>query len=136
MADLLQSERDVDHWQVIAQAYINSNISTTTTRLLEILGSVDEPLSRAFRQIDTLVMRDNDREREHFLDWIAVLDYEARYEELKTSRMKATGLWLLEDDNYREWRNSNSSSILWLSGISQYSHHGACSADISYSGLG
>lgn len=126
MQNVLQSERDVDHWQATAQARTACITNETTGKLLKILQSIDLPLRVAFRQIDRLAMRDSDRDTEQFLDWISIVDCEARYEEVRTSRMKGTGLWLSQDEGYRQWQSSNSSCMLWLSGMSKYRAFDRC----------
>jgi len=119
MEDILRSERDIEPWLAAAQTRAGCSTNQTTMELLEILQSIDQPLRKAFNQLDKLDAREDDRENEEFLDWISAIDYEARYEEVRSCRMNGTGKWLLDDKDFMKWQSSSSSSLLWLSGISE-----------------
>ncbi|KAI3600420.1 hypothetical protein WG66_001747 [Moniliophthora roreri] len=51
------------------------------------------------------------------LDWISSLPYQEYHNHHKRDVLQGTGSWLLEDQVYMDWKNSNNSSLLWLHGI-------------------
>uniref|UniRef100_A0A0W0FZH6 Nephrocystin 3-like N-terminal domain-containing protein n=1 Tax=Moniliophthora roreri TaxID=221103 RepID=A0A0W0FZH6_MONRR len=51
------------------------------------------------------------------LDWISSLPYQEYHNHHKRDVLQGTGSWLLEDQVYKDWKNSNNSSLLWLHGI-------------------
>ena len=50
------------------------------------------------------------------LEWLSVLEIYDEHEKVTRDRLGESGEWLFEDEAYRSWRNSSTSSIIWLSG--------------------
>jgi hypothetical protein len=61
-----------------------------------------------------------ERKREtqrRLLALLSCIDYEGRHEKLCERRQEGTGKWLLQDENFKRWKDGNGSSCLWCYGI-------------------
>lgn len=56
-------------------------------------------------------------ERRRILDWLSDVSFKKHHEFYKSLRSQGTCEWLLKKDSFRNWNESDSSSILWLHGI-------------------
>ncbi|KAA8894567.1 hypothetical protein FN846DRAFT_999693 [Sphaerosporella brunnea] len=56
-------------------------------------------------------------DRLNILEWISTIPYLSHHQQISEKRLKDTGQWLLERNEYREWRSSSSSKLLLLRGI-------------------
>jgi hypothetical protein len=66
------------------------------------------------------VMQDSlEREtRRSILDWISVTKYHQKHQLIQTSRARDTGAWILQRDEFVQWRDGRSpSNVLWCHGI-------------------
>jgi len=72
-------------------------------------------------QVDTGVAdlwnRSNDDEQVKILSWASDIPFLDHHIWAREGRTEGTGEWLLQNNQYRQWRLSNQSMILWLHGI-------------------
>lgn len=76
----------------------------------EVLGEIRKFLEADRRQNQTNY--EDQKERDLFQDLAS--GYED-YKDFNPARVEGTCEWFLTDDRFRKWRNSNTSSILWIS---------------------
>ncbi|RDW64353.1 uncharacterized protein DSM5745_09764 [Aspergillus mulundensis] len=50
------------------------------------------------------------------LNWLSPVSYDRYHQGLRVARLKGTGLWMFDQQQYKDWRTSSESSILWLKG--------------------
>ena len=55
--------------------------------------------------------------RSEILEWISNIPYTSHHKLIGEGRLKGTGEWLFEREEYRTWRSSNASKLLLLRGI-------------------
>jgi hypothetical protein len=91
-------------------------------RLKELLAGLEEPIMRVDSRVAALHDRLNESERLEILTWISDIPYESNHYTARKERTEGTGEWLLRHKQYREWRGSSTSTILWLHGIRGCSH--------------
>ncbi|KAL3302228.1 Pfs domain-containing protein [Colletotrichum asianum] len=77
--------------------------------LLELYIQTDSP---GISRIEFTTQRINE-----ILTWISKEPYEQHHTLNKSEVLEGTGRWLLEDEVFQSWKNSEASSILWLHGI-------------------
>lgn len=58
-----------------------------------------------------------DQKRGKILDWLSQIEYMKHHQKAKEGLLDNTGQWLFNREQYREWRSSSASGILWLRGI-------------------
>lgn len=62
---------------------------------------------------------DDHLEQEHrarILDWISTIDYRSHHLDVHNRLLPGTAKWLFQKQDYRRWRESPVSSLLWLRG--------------------
>ncbi|KAL7274140.1 hypothetical protein RUND412_002974 [Rhizina undulata] len=64
-----------------------------------------------------VVNEDRDGERFEILEWLSKVPFENHHLFIRPFRQAGTGEWLLEKKEFIDWKDSSSSSILWLRGI-------------------
>ena len=57
------------------------------------------------------------KRRGEILRWLSQIEYEKHHKQAKSGLLDNTGEWLLEAEEFRHWRSSSSSGILWLRGL-------------------
>ncbi|KAK5630889.1 hypothetical protein RRF57_006604 [Xylaria bambusicola] len=65
---------------------------------------------------DLLMSRFESGDQIKLLEWISPILYQQHHNRVKDDRISGTCEWLLEHDRFREWEDSNLSTILWLQG--------------------
>ena len=60
-------------------------------------------------------------ERSEILEWISNIPYTSHHKHISEGRLKGTGEWLFEREEYRTWRSSSASKLLLLRGIRMFS---------------
>lgn len=58
-----------------------------------------------------------DPERTEILQWLSKVEYKGAHLDAKAGRIDGTGGWLSRKKEFREWRKSERSGVLWLHGI-------------------
>jgi len=86
----------------------------------------EKALKRLLREIEEhektpmINSRNGDQDRaarvEKIYQWLAGIDPLSNYQQALRQRQGKTGLWLIDSEEYRKWKNE-SSSFLWLHGI-------------------
>lgn len=86
-------------------------------RLKKTLEDLQGPISRMETQLEDV--RDNlkTEQRQEILHWLSPIPYMQHHVQSKRDILPGTGSWFLNDDRLIQWRNSSSSSIIWLRGI-------------------
>ncbi|KAJ5415114.1 hypothetical protein N7465_003809 [Penicillium sp. CMV-2018d] len=67
-------------------------------------------------QVDLVMERISTKDEREFLEWISPIPYGKHHTFRKESRTHGTCEWLLQDEDFRKWRDSQSSAVLWLQG--------------------
>ncbi|KAL9123429.1 MAG: hypothetical protein Q9187_000030 [Circinaria calcarea] len=58
------------------------------------------------------------QERENILNWISTFEYEQKHHAIRMPRVEGTGEWLLDRNEFRQWRDDKDSpKVLWCHGI-------------------
>lgn len=55
-------------------------------------------------------------DRLKLLSWLSTIPYVQHHRQIIDEVQKGTGIWFLHDPDYRDWRDSRESSLLWLHG--------------------
>ena len=58
-----------------------------------------------------------EKKRGEILRWLSQVEYEKHHKQAKSGLLDNTGVWLLEAEEFRDWRCSSASGILWLRGL-------------------
>lgn len=62
----------------------------------------------------------SENEHRKVIAMIASIDVESKHRKFQSLRFHGTGEWLLQNDNYLEWKHASSSSSLCCYGIRKY----------------
>ncbi|KAL1297636.1 hypothetical protein AAFC00_006193 [Neodothiora populina] len=93
----------------------------TSKAILELLNSdaFTQTLAGVIQDNQsTLLLEANDiRRRDDLLAWLTQIDPSSYYQAALDKHLAGTGVWLLNDSHFQEWR-SGPGSILWIHGIS------------------
>lgn len=119
-----QAEREVKKWSAWVDAE-NSRNGFETLSLMErshhelLIGqlrNMNEPISRMENHL--LDLRDDldSVQRTDILSWMSPIPYIKHHSQTKKDILVGTGQWFLNSHQLLEWRQSSSSSILWLRG--------------------
>jgi ankyrin repeat domain-containing protein 50 len=117
-------------WEVQGCEAARSN--DTDTRLLDLLKSLETPITRIDATVRAVLEHINRGEQIEILEWISRIPYTKHHDTVKNARTPDTCLWLLQHKKFSEWEDASSSMILWLQGsrkLSYFFHHsivGAC----------
>jgi hypothetical protein len=80
-----------------------------------LLKEIDERPKDAV-QSKVCSTQDESGKLERIYDWLSAADPSSNYQQALKQRHQNTGLWFLESDQYRAWKN-DPASFLWLHGI-------------------
>jgi len=86
-------------------------------RLLELLQSIDGPISRMSDYLAKVENSLDKSKRLEILNWISAQPYANYHRQACTNVLYGTGDWLLQDSNYEIWQRESASSLLWLHGM-------------------
>jgi hypothetical protein len=106
--------RDCSRWQLV-NCYHRHNDEFKT--LKGKLDNLDATIVRAASKIEYLSEALDESKTKTIQDWVSTIQYKDHHDELSTSRMPDSGVWLLKHKTYRRWRRASYSSFLWLNGI-------------------
>ena len=56
------------------------------------------------------------KEREEFLKWLSDEDFERIHEDKYARKHPGTGNWLIQKESFRDWFDSDRSTLLWCHG--------------------
>jgi hypothetical protein len=82
----------------------------------DYLQEAQKSLNRITRHMEHVFQWVNDQERRDLLEWVSDIQYGRHHDEIEERREPGTGDWLVQDERFREWMVSPSSSTLWLQG--------------------
>ncbi|CAI7667495.1 unnamed protein product [Penicillium discolor] len=83
--------------------------------LKELLNlSAEIPTTRY--QVDLVLERISSKDERELLEWISPIPYGKHHTLRAESRTHGTCEWLLQDEDFFEWRDYQSSAVLWLQG--------------------
>jgi hypothetical protein len=85
--------------------------------LKDLLRDLEKPINRVSTQLADLHDNLQSSKRREILNWMSSVPYEQHHGNIRRDRLESSGLWLLHKDEFRLWRKSSTSSILWLHGI-------------------
>lgn len=107
---ILQIKNTVEETQV--------TVEESKRTVQNIFEAIKGPLHPQFADIfaDANNYRTDDR-RLAILNWISDISPTKHHDFNRSFRSAGTGGWLLEKQSFREWADSDSSSLLWLHGI-------------------
>ena len=89
----------------------------TFGRLETLLEDLNAPLARVDKQMTEVFDALDRLQRTQILLWLSPQPYLLHHEQAKRGVIGGTGKWLLADPALRDWRESSTSSILWVHGI-------------------
>ncbi|ETS73751.1 hypothetical protein PFICI_14697 [Pestalotiopsis fici W106-1] len=55
--------------------------------------------------------------KRQFLNWISPIPYSKHHDNIRRDRIQESGLWIFEQRQYTDWKQSATSSLLWLRGM-------------------
>ncbi|KAJ7284859.1 hypothetical protein C8J57DRAFT_1289674 [Mycena rebaudengoi] len=129
----IQELRNFTNWMQFALSVDNCRLlSQTSDDVLKLMSQqLDQFQAVQSLEVDTIqildlveeqkrVMQDSlEREtRRSILDWISVTKYHQKHQLIQTSRARDTGAWILQRDEFVQWRDGRSpSNVLWCHGI-------------------
>ncbi|MCJ1450686.1 hypothetical protein MMC28_001019 [Mycoblastus sanguinarius] len=82
---------------------INSNQKETIARIDSLKDSLEGKVQKDHRL--------------KVLEWLSSIPYERHHKKALDEVLHGTGLWFLEDEEYRHWRDSDQNAVLWVHGI-------------------
>jgi hypothetical protein len=112
------------------------NLGKLAQYLKETLREMQKPLIRTDSRVAEIWDRSRQTEISEILRWISQVPYKDNHTTTKDNRTDDTGRWLLVHPQYREWRGSSASMILWLHGIRKSNQLAMSSKLISLAGAG
>ncbi|KAI0514341.1 ankyrin repeat-containing domain protein [Xylaria bambusicola] len=112
--DLSRCEKELHQAADICERHCNLSNRSAVQELL----CLKEDFSKIFQtQIDVLMNRIESRDQIELLEWISRIPYGQHHNRVKDARTSDTCEWLLSHKWFRQWENSNVSTILWLQGF-------------------
>ncbi|KAJ7266774.1 ankyrin repeat domain-containing protein [Mycena rebaudengoi] len=60
--------------------------------------------------------KNHEQERKKIIEWISLLNFFQRHDDISCARQEGTGLWLLEEDKFKDWV-SGAGAIFWCYGM-------------------
>jgi ankyrin repeat domain-containing protein 50 len=90
--------------------------SDIDARLLNIMKSLEAPVTRIDATVRAVFEHINSNEQIKILEWISSIPYGKHHDTVKNARTPDTCHWLLQHKKFGEWEDASSSMILWLQG--------------------
>lgn len=85
--------------------------------LQRLMQSFERPLTRLTAPLDNLQNRLNSEEQRSLLRWLSLVPYRADHRKVYNDVLLDTGGWLLKKQEFRDWRETSSSSMFHLHGM-------------------
>ncbi|WYZ34724.1 hypothetical protein EsH8_I_001000 [Colletotrichum jinshuiense] len=86
-------------------------------KLMQALKGFDAPVQRWDKALATLTDQLDVKRRGKILRWLSNEPYQQHHQQTHGEVMEGTGMWLLQDPTFLQWKKESASSILWLHGI-------------------
>lgn len=113
LSDLAEQEdellRDV-------QACESRRSAQADNRMIGMLNALNAPLTRVDENVQHLLEQVDEGERIGLLEWISPIPFGKHHDNVKDKRTSGTGEWLLQNQEFRTWEETNKSGIFWLQG--------------------
>lgn len=106
----------IEKWHVSTERG-HEEANAALERLQQTLGSLSAPISRMDTRLADIHDNLHADARTKVLKAISSMPYSTHHRVAREGRLPNSGQWLLQNEVYREWRGSSSSSVLWLHGI-------------------
>ncbi|KAL9083947.1 MAG: hypothetical protein Q9165_008290 [Trypethelium subeluteriae] len=115
-AEIKDKEATLSDIQSLADREINNE---SFDQLIKASEKLNDSLDKTWDEVQGISRIVNSQQRRDILNWISELKYEdAHNSKRRTAAVDyATGNWLLEHHQYREWRGAVDPSIFWLHGF-------------------
>jgi ankyrin repeat domain-containing protein 50 len=91
-------------------------------------GLLNSHVARLEDGMENFWRKCNEDERMEILQWISDIQYDTDHYNARSGRTDGTGIWLTDDETYRDWRSTSASISLWLHGIRKFHHDGIATA--------
>ncbi|KAH0551769.1 hypothetical protein GP486_007014, partial [Trichoglossum hirsutum] len=95
----------------------DQRLSKEVQRLKADLLQLEEPIVRSAVQLSDLHDSLKQSERKELIKWISTIPCREHHKTVGKDFMPKSGLWLLKNPKFVEWRKSSAKSMLWLHGI-------------------
>lgn len=117
-------EKRVDCEAHICESTYNRDMNVESVsrahELKRLLIELKEPIMRIDSRVAAMFRNLNSNKQSDILRWISSIPYEDNHKTARKGRTEETGEWLLNHEQYRDWRGSSASMILWLHGFRQF----------------
>lgn len=100
-----------------ARDWLKSQIESNNSLMAKLKDSISLNHEHTMKRFDAVDKRNNEQDRARILSWLSPIPYSQHHKRVYGEVLEGTGEWLLEDDQYADWRDSNPSAMLWLHGI-------------------
>ena len=116
----LVSTEALAHHKESRKALVDLDVPRIHDQLSQLTKNLESPLVPPSCMV---IITDNSlgSKKVELLQWISKIPYSKHHENVRSGRLHGSGLWLFEQPQYVQWRNSRSSSLLWLRGNRKYS---------------
>ncbi|BCS21467.1 uncharacterized protein APUU_21899S [Aspergillus puulaauensis] len=111
---LVDAERQRDAASRTQSQLKDANSRQVTLR--KALEDFQDPIQEIHDGMVDLVRNLKVQEEAQILNWLSRVSYDKYHQSLRVNRMKGTGLWVFDQPQYKHWRTSAESSVLWLHG--------------------
>ncbi|KAL8720548.1 MAG: hypothetical protein Q9181_007895, partial [Wetmoreana brouardii] len=85
--------------------------------LQAVMASLEQPVLRTATQLSAIHTNLQKNERRQLLSWLSTVRYREHHKSAISAVMPGSGSWLQQKPEFVGWKNSSSSSILWIHGI-------------------
>ncbi|KAL8736090.1 MAG: hypothetical protein Q9181_002565 [Wetmoreana brouardii] len=82
-----------------------------------LLTSLDQPVQRMIDHSGIAAQAVREREHLQLLHWLSCVPFSSHNKRHSQNRIHGSGQWLLDHDQYVNWRNTSSSSVFLLHGV-------------------
>jgi hypothetical protein len=110
-------EADVSNCERVRQ---RSATAAHVQHLQSLRTALLEPLVRIDARVEALLDRASETQTCALLQWVSRIPYASIHIAAKEGRTEGTAEWMLQHPNFREWRESSASTLLWLHGIRKF----------------
>lgn len=103
------------------QACESRRSAAADDRMIGMLDCLNAPLVRVDENVQKLLDRTNKRDRMDLLKSVSTVQFGQQHDDVKQRRTPGTGEWLLQDQAFNGWEESNQTGIFWLQGSREFS---------------
>ena len=92
-------------------------MQTGFDNLHEKLQSIGTTTSNIETELREIQQKRENNDKIKILEWISQIPYSNHHTRISENRLKQTGEWILEKQEYRSWQSESVSKLLLLRGI-------------------